>query len=215
MAPILYLSSLSPPSRAVLITGQALNLELELRNVDLSKGEHRTPEYIKLNPLHAVPTLDDDGTIITDSHAINAYLVSKYAPEDSLYPQDIVKRALVDQRLHFDTGILFNHFRNTAAPLFYRKSKEVSQEQKNRVLEAYKFVEIFLENSQWVAGDEVTIADFSIGSTILALNLLVPLDVSAFPKTDSWIKRFQGLEYTKVNEVGLQELKKVIEKCMA
>jgi glutathione S-transferase len=114
MAPILYMTLLSPPSRAVLITAQALGIELELKNVDLAKGEHRRPEYLQLNPLHTVPTLIDGETIITDSHAINAYLVRKYSSDDKLYPRDHSKRALVDQRLHFDTGILFNSFRNAA-----------------------------------------------------------------------------------------------------
>lgn len=35
------------------------------------------------------------------------YLVSKYAKEDSLYPKNLIARARVDQRLHFDTSILF------------------------------------------------------------------------------------------------------------
>jgi len=41
------------------------------------------------------------------SHAISAYLVGKYGKDDALYPKDLQKRAIVDQRLHFDTGVLF------------------------------------------------------------------------------------------------------------
>jgi glutathione S-transferase len=41
------------------------------------------------------------------SHAILGYLVNQYGKNDSLYPKDPKKRALVDQRLHFDTGVLF------------------------------------------------------------------------------------------------------------
>lgn len=36
------------------------------------------------------------------------YLVSKYAKNDSLYPKDLIKRAKIDQRLHFDTAIIFS-----------------------------------------------------------------------------------------------------------
>ncbi|KAF4531265.1 hypothetical protein B566_EDAN019338 [Ephemera danica] len=60
-----------------------------------------------MNPQHTVPTLDDNGFYIWDSHAINAYLVTKYGKNDSLYPRDPQKRAIIDQRLHFDSGILF------------------------------------------------------------------------------------------------------------
>lgn len=61
----------------------------------------------QMNPQHTVPTLDDDGYILWDSHAINAYLVEKYGKDDSFYPKDLKKRGIVDQRLHFDTGVLF------------------------------------------------------------------------------------------------------------
>lgn len=60
-----------------------------------------------MNPQHTVPTLDDDGFYIWDSHAISTYLVGKYGKDDSLYPRDLHKRAIIDQRLHFDSGILF------------------------------------------------------------------------------------------------------------
>lgn len=60
-----------------------------------------------MNPQHTIPTLDDDGFVLWDSHAIAAYLVGKYGKDDSLYPKDLQKRALVDQRLHFESGIIF------------------------------------------------------------------------------------------------------------
>lgn len=41
------------------------------------------------------------------SHAINAYLVTKYAKDDQLYPKDVKAKSVVDHRLHFDNGVLF------------------------------------------------------------------------------------------------------------
>lgn len=61
-----------------------------------------------MNPQHTIPTLvDDDGFVLWDSHAIMPYLVSKYGKDDSLYPKDLKKRAVIDQRLHFDSNVLF------------------------------------------------------------------------------------------------------------
>ena len=44
------------------------------------------------------------------SHAISAYLVNQYGKDDSLYPKDAKKRAIVDRMLYFDTGALYNRF---------------------------------------------------------------------------------------------------------
>lgn len=44
------------------------------------------------------------------SRAILGYLVDKYAKDDSLYPKDALKRAVVNQRLHFDLGTLWQRY---------------------------------------------------------------------------------------------------------
>lgn len=41
----LYYFPLSPPCRAVLLTVEAIGLEMELIEVNLMAGEHLTPEY--------------------------------------------------------------------------------------------------------------------------------------------------------------------------
>lgn len=48
MAPKLYYVTPSPPVRAVLMTADALGLELDLEVVDTLKGENLKPEYIKV-----------------------------------------------------------------------------------------------------------------------------------------------------------------------
>lgn len=58
--------------------------------------------------------MDEDGFTIWDSHAIIVYLLSKYAKDNKLYPSDIRQQAVVNQRLHFDSGILFPRLRRTA-----------------------------------------------------------------------------------------------------
>jgi glutathione S-transferase len=50
MAPTLYLFAVSPAVRAVQITAQAIGLELKLKEVDFSKGEHLQPGYLKVVP---------------------------------------------------------------------------------------------------------------------------------------------------------------------
>jgi len=55
----LYYHPRSSNSRRVLLTAHYLGLNLELAMVDLSRGEHKTPEFLRLNPNGKIPILVD------------------------------------------------------------------------------------------------------------------------------------------------------------
>jgi glutathione S-transferase-like protein len=55
----LYYHPLSSNSRRVLLTAYHLGLNLELVVVDLLRGEHKTPKYLRLNPNGKIPILVD------------------------------------------------------------------------------------------------------------------------------------------------------------
>lgn len=61
------------------------SLPYELINIDLFNGEGFSEHYLKVNPLGLVPTLEDHGTIMSESGAISQYLTQKYAA-DTLQP---------------------------------------------------------------------------------------------------------------------------------
>lgn len=103
----LYYTPGSPPSRACLQTIRILGLEVEIKNLDLLKGEHMSAEYLKINPTHQVPALIDGDFIVTESRAIMAYLVNSQSPGNDLYPTEPRARALIDQRLYFDAISFF------------------------------------------------------------------------------------------------------------
>lgn len=76
------------------------------------KKEQLKEEFMKINPRHTVPTLDDNGFILTESRAIAIYLAEKYFPiGHQLYPQDIKQRARINQLLQFDCCILYPRIR--------------------------------------------------------------------------------------------------------
>lgn len=74
--------------------------------------EQLKEEFIKINPRHCLPTLDDDGFILTESRAIAIYLVEKYFPDGHpLYPKDMKQRARINQMLQFDCCTLYPRIR--------------------------------------------------------------------------------------------------------
>jgi len=96
-----------------------LGLDYERRAVPLS---HPRPEgYLALNPVGGIPTLDDGGMALSESHAILRYLAARAGRED-LIGADPLERARVDEfldRLH--TGIRAAFFRHEVPALGYSR----------------------------------------------------------------------------------------------
>lgn len=105
--PILYYTSGSPPARAVLFLIRYLDIDVEVKTLNLIAREQHSEEYLNLNPAHEVPTLVDGDFVLTESRAILAYLINSRKPGSDLYPTDAKARARVDQRLSYD-NVLFN-----------------------------------------------------------------------------------------------------------
>ncbi|KAH8407438.1 hypothetical protein KR222_001264 [Zaprionus bogoriensis] len=193
----------SPPVRAVKLTLAALELPYEFVVVDTQKKEQYSEEYLKKNPQHTVPMLEDDDACIWDSHAIIAYLVGKYGKDDSLYPKDLLKRAVVDQRLHFETGVVFaNALRAITRQVAALSVTVVPKERLDAINEVYDFTEVFLKDHDFIAGNQLTIADFSIVSSITSLVAYLDIDAAKFPKLSAWLKRLEQLPYFSVNSEG-------------
>lgn len=157
----------------------------------------RTMHFIhlfQLNPQHTVPTLDDSGKVVWDSHAITTYLVNAYGQDDSLYPKDPYKRARIDQRLHFDTGVLFARLRD-ANYLIYNGGYEVPQAVIDSFYEAYDILEKFLKDGPYLVGDSLTIADLCTIPTVTSIVYHAPIDPNKYPKITEWIARVSELPY--------------------
>lgn len=137
----------------------------------------------------------DDGESIWDSHSICTYLIGKYGSDDSLYPKDLLKRARIDQRLHFDNGVLFQALRAANLAILYYGAYEYNQEQIDAIASCYEFTEKFLESSDYIAANQLTVADFSCGSMVTALDYHVPLNAEKYPNTVAWIARLNELPY--------------------
>lgn len=88
----------------------------------------------------------------------------------------------------------------------YRNSPEVNADALKRLEEAFDFVEKFLEKGKYVAGDQLTIADFSLVSSITSMSIVCPLEPKKHPKILAWLKEIQKLPYYEANAVGNEKL---------
>jgi len=183
----LYHHPISAPSRAVRLTAAALGVDVNLKMVDLFTGEQLKPEFLKLNPQHGVPLLDDHGFLLNESRAIMQYLANAYASggTESLYPKDPKKRAVVDQRLLFDMGTLYKAFAEAYYPkVFYQKDLGDMA----KLDEALGFLNGFLEKTKYAAGDNLTIADFTIVASLTTIEG-VNHDLKKFPNVWNYLNK--------------------------
>ncbi|KAH8392741.1 hypothetical protein KR215_008681 [Drosophila sulfurigaster] len=194
----------SPPCRAVKLTLAALQLPYDYVVLVPNSKDQKLEELLKKkNPQHTVPMLEDDDAIIWDSHAIITYLVSKYGKDDSLYPKDLLKRAVVDQRLHFENGVVFiSTLRAITRLVLFMGQKEVPKERIDAFIEVYDFMEAFLKDNDYVAGNQLTVADFSLISTISSSQAYVEIESSKWPRLSAWVKRMEELPYYSENSNG-------------
>ncbi|KAM8712808.1 hypothetical protein ACLKA7_013180 [Drosophila subpalustris] len=202
----------SPPTRACLLTLKALDLPFDWVKVNLMAGEHLLPEYLEKNPQHTVPVLEDGEVCIWDSHAIMPYLVGKYATTDALYPKDHHQRAIVDQRLHYDSGPMFiGTLLSLTKPLLFKGATVIEQSKIDAIADVYDVVETLLGDNEYIAGTDLTIADFSFVTTICSLMVFLEADSSKYPKIVAWLERLRQLHYyEEANGVGAAHFESMI-----
>ncbi|EDW48449.1 GM21874 [Drosophila sechellia] len=176
-----------------------------LRKSRQTDPEDSSEDFLKKNPQHTVPVLDDNGTLLWDSHAIAAYLVDKYAKSDELYPKDLVKRAIINQRLFFEASAIFPGLINVVGPFWTTGCTVVPQEKLDSIHRGLKILETFLSSSSYLVGDSLTLADLLSGPTVSALRAAVDIEPVEYPKVCAWLDRLNQIPYYKaINEGPVQ-----------
>lgn len=164
-----------------------------------------------MNPQHTVPTLDDNGKILWDSHAIATYLVDKYAfKSDDLYPKDIYVRGRINQRLHYDSGIISIVHQNCLRALVYHGALDITEKDRIDIKNIYTMMEsLFASTSElYLVGNNLTVADAVCGFSIGPLNIFEPISGN-WPKLNGWWLRLEGHTlFKKLNFECLTELRK-------
>jgi glutathione S-transferase len=84
----------SPFAWRVLLTLEVKGLGYESRLLEFSRGDHRSPEHLALNPRGRVPVLRDGDYVLSESLAIMAYLDRKY-PEPPIFGRSAEETGLI------------------------------------------------------------------------------------------------------------------------
>jgi glutathione S-transferase len=181
----LYGSAHSRALRVIWLAGE-LGLQYEHKDFLPRSPETRTADYLALNANARVPTIDDDGFILSESLAINMYLAKKH--QSPLYPADPKLEALCWQWSLWETDRLdrqiVDYVRNTVAEKPENRDAAVAAAAWKQVEPAFGVLEGALARSSWLAGPSFSIADLNVAS---ALYRALSIDVGRWPKFDAWL----------------------------
>jgi glutathione S-transferase len=154
-----------PMSRAVTTDWMLRELEAEHEQVfvDFMKGENRTPEFMAINPMGKLPTLVDDGVVVTEAAAICLYLADKFSDRGLAPPAGSPERG------RYYRYVLFAG--NTLEPMFTMSQQEgvefnpvsVGWGDRERCLNAMNEM---TPAAGWILGDRFSAADVVFGGML-------------------------------------------------
>ena len=139
--------------------------DIEIVDVDLFAGAHRTPEYLERAGLPHVPALTtDEGVTFTESIAICRYLEA-LRPEPNLFGRDIDETAWIEmwtrraEMMAATPLMLTVRYSHPALAALEPPSPEMSERNRQNAERALAVFDRRLADSQWLAGERITIAD--------------------------------------------------------
>ena len=171
-------------------------LGLKYEHIPVEVAKAKTPEHLKLNPNGHIPVLDDDGLILWESMAINLYLAEKYG-KNSLWPATVEAHAMTYQMSFWGmTEIEPNLITLLRHRIFYppeQRNEQVAQQATEALKAPFKVLDDRLKGRDYILGKEFTIADLNVAA-IMSYVMVLKLDLSATPTTQSWLQKCLGRE---------------------
>ncbi|NJK76343.1 MAG: glutathione S-transferase family protein [Oscillatoriales cyanobacterium RU_3_3] len=180
------------PTRSIRVrwTLQELGVDFESVTVNLAAGEHRSPEFLKINPAGKLPVLVDGGFALTESVAIVLYLAEKYLHK-GLLPTELQQRAQVNRWLLFAATELeqplWRITRHTALyPEHLRLTADISLARQD-FKDMAAVMEAHMQGRLFIVGETLTVADLVSAYTLDWANEVQLLD--DFPQLFAYMER--------------------------
>ena len=207
MALELYWGSGSPFAWRVMLTLEVKRLTYQSNLLEFSRGDHKAPAFLDLNPRGKVPALKDDDFVLNESLAIMAYLDKKH-PEPALFGTSPQETGLIWRAVMETEAYLVSAGDKLVRPIFFGQGLDETgkiQEAAQTIRQELKRIDGELSGSAWLVGKQISAADISLFPLIEMIvraagkDAAKPLNLQLLPLTDSfpnvaaWVKRIEAL----------------------
>jgi glutathione S-transferase len=192
----LYHFSLSPFSRKVRLVLAEKKIEVEL--IEERYWEERS-DFIRLNPARKVPVLKTDKLVLPDSGAICEYIEEAF-PTPPLLPKNPEERAEVrrlvawfDDKFYHEVtkNLLGERVLKKVMGAGYPDSKNVKTGARKIKLHL-DYMEFLLDRRRWLAGNQMTLADFSAAAQLSCLDYISDVDWNRSELVKEWYAKIKS-----------------------
>jgi len=198
----------SQPAWRVLLALEIKKLPYESRQISFSDGDHKTPEFLAMNPRHKVPTIRSGDYVLYESLAILAYLDAR-SPEPPLFGTSPEETGLVWRWvMEFGNYLEPPVHERIVRPLFFNRAASEGDGIREAIPKMHAELprwEAALGQSPWLVGDRISAADVVLFPTVMALlRAAAKPDAAAFdlgvlpleqryPNLAAWVKRIEAI----------------------
>ena len=170
-----------------------LGLKYERVDAGMQFGVTKTPEYLKMNPNSLVPTIEDDGFVLWESHTIVRYLCAKHSA-GKLCPSDLKARADVERWMDwaftFQGAMRAVFWGLIRTPPEKRDAKAIEEARVKSNQLATDVLERSLAGRAYVTGRDFTMGDIPIGCEVQRW-MRCPIERPKLPNVEAWFERLR------------------------
>jgi len=153
------------------------------------------PDFLAMNPHGRVPVIDDDGTVVWESHAILRYLAAR-SGQDAFWPEDAGERSHADRWMDWSQTALQPDFIEGVFWGFYRTpeaQRDVPAVMASilRCSDHMRLLDQWLEARPYLLGRELSLADIPAGA-ILYRYFELDIERPRVPRVEAWYDRLRS-----------------------
>src|SRR5688572_14684603 len=171
-------------------------LQIEHRHVELGGrfGGLDTPEFLAMNPHGRIPVIEDQTTVVWESHAILRYLAARHGGK-ALWSDDPAERSFSDRWMDWSATTLQPAFLNGIFWGFYRtpeaqRDTRAIRRSLDHCARLFSLLDRHLDNRAFMLGDTLTLADIPI-ATNLYRYFNLDIERPSVPNVEAWYRRLQ------------------------
>jgi glutathione S-transferase len=178
--------------KKALWAAEELGLRYERIDAGMQFGVNKTPQYLRMNPTALVPTIDDDGFTLWESHTIVRYLAAKHGM-GTLCPADLKARADAERWMDWAFTL-----QNAMRAVFWglirtppdKRDHKAIEEGRNKSAELLAIPDKILSDRPFVTGKAFTMGDIPLGCEVQRW-MRVPIERPRLPSVEAWFERLR------------------------